>query len=168
MSKPSRAKFLQKFLEFFKYNRFTQINILLPLITIPKIGFVIIVSALVSELLIPEIKSTFAAIYSAFIESSQAPAEYKLYNSWTLDNTSDIHVCNNLGRSKYTETRTAISDDILYSSKTAYQIESFGIIRIVVDTPERKRKLKLGNVILVLGFMTNLVSLFFFTSKSIY
>jgi hypothetical protein len=123
---------------------------------------------LVSELPIPEIKGTFAATYSAFIKSSQAPAEYKLYNSWTLDNISDIYVCNNLGRSKYTETRTAISDNILYSSKTAYQIESFGIIRIVVNTPEKKRKLKLGNIILVLGFMTNLVSLSFLISKNIH
>jgi hypothetical protein len=95
-------------------------NILFPLIAIPKISFVTIVSALVLELLILEIKNTFAAIYSAFIESSQAPAEYKLYNSWTLDNTLDIYVCNNLGRSKYTETRTAISDNILYSSKITY------------------------------------------------
>jgi hypothetical protein len=123
---------------------------------------------LVSELLIPEIKGTFAATYSAFIESSQALAEYKLYNSWTLDNASDIYVCNDLGRSEYTETRTAISDDILYSSKTAYQIESFGIVRIVVDTLERKYKLKLGNVALVLRFITNLVSLSLLISKGIY
>jgi hypothetical protein len=75
---------------------------------------------LVLELLILEIKSTFAITYSAFIESSQAPIEYKLYNSWTLDNMSDIYVYNNLGRSKYTETRATISDSILYSSKTAY------------------------------------------------
>jgi hypothetical protein len=66
------------------------------------------------------------------------------------------------------ETRAAISDNILYSSKTAYQIESFGIIRIVIDTPEKKRKLKLGNIILILGFVTNLVSLFFLTLKNIY
>jgi hypothetical protein len=143
-------------------------NILLLLIVIPKVGFVTIASVSASELLIPEIKSTFAATYSAFIKSSQAPVEYKLYNSWTFDNMLDIYICNDLGRSKYTETRTAISDDILYSGKIAYQIESFGIIRIVVDTPERKRKLKLGNVVLVLGFMTNLVSLSFLTSKGIY
>jgi hypothetical protein len=95
-------------------------NISFLLIIIPKTSFVTIIFALVSELLIPEIKGTFAAIYSAFTESSQTPVEYKLYNSWTLDNISDIHICNNLGRSEYTETRTAISDDILYSSKTAY------------------------------------------------
>jgi hypothetical protein len=88
-------------------------NILLLLIIIPKVSFVIIVSVLVSELFIPEIKGTFAATYSAFTKSSQAPVEYKLYNSWTLDNTLDIYVCNDLGRSEYTETRTAISDDIL-------------------------------------------------------
>jgi hypothetical protein len=81
MSKPSRTKLLQKFLEFFKYNRFTQMNISLPLIVIPKAGFVTIASASVLELLIPEIKNTFATIYSAFTKSSQAPTEYKLYNS---------------------------------------------------------------------------------------
>jgi hypothetical protein len=143
-------------------------NISFPLIVIPKAGFVTIVSTLVLELLIPEIKGTFVATYSAFTESSQAPAEYKLYNSWTLDNALDIYICNDLGRSKYIETRTAISDNILYSGKTAYQIESFGIIRIVVDTPKRKRKLKLRNITLVLGFMTNLVSLSLLISKGIY
>jgi hypothetical protein len=45
-------------------------NILFLLIVIPKVGFVTIISALVSELLILEIKGTFAAIYSAFIKSS--------------------------------------------------------------------------------------------------
>jgi hypothetical protein len=45
-------------------------NILFPLIIIPKTGFVIIISALVLELFIPEIKSIFAVIYSVFIESS--------------------------------------------------------------------------------------------------
>jgi hypothetical protein len=95
-------------------------NILFFLIVIPKIGFVTIVSALVLELSIPEIKNIFAATHSVFIENSQVLAEYKLYNSWTLDNILDIHVCNNLGRNKYTETRTAISDNILYSSKTTY------------------------------------------------
>jgi hypothetical protein len=143
-------------------------NILFLLIIIPKTGFVTIVFILVLELSIPEIKSTFVITYSAFIKSSQVPAKYKLYNSWTLDNTSDIHICNNLGWNKYTETRTATSDNILYSSKTAYQIESFGIVRIIVDTPKRKHKLKLGNIVLVLGFITNLVSLFFLISKGIY
>jgi hypothetical protein len=41
-------------------------NILFPLIIIPKIGFVIIVSILVSELFIPEIKNTFATTYLGF------------------------------------------------------------------------------------------------------
>jgi hypothetical protein len=77
-------------------------NILFPLIIIPKVGFVTIASALVSELPIPEIKNTFAVIYSVFTESSQAPVEYKLYNFWTLDNTLDIYVYNNLGRSNVT------------------------------------------------------------------
>jgi hypothetical protein len=45
-------------------------NILLFLIIIPKVGFVTIVSALVLELLIPEIKSIFAIIYLVFIKNS--------------------------------------------------------------------------------------------------
>jgi hypothetical protein len=45
-------------------------NILFPLIVIPKVGFVTIIFALVLELPIPEIKGTFAATYSVFIESS--------------------------------------------------------------------------------------------------
>jgi hypothetical protein len=75
---------------------------------------------LISELLIPEIKNIFIAIYLVFIKNSQVPIKYKLYNSWTLDNILDIYIYNNLGRSKYIETRTAISDNILYSSKIAY------------------------------------------------
>jgi hypothetical protein len=120
ISKPSRAKLLQKFLEFFKYNRFIQINILFPLIVIPKTGFVIIVSILILELFVLEIKNIFAITYLVFIENSQAPVEYKLYNSWTLDNILDIYICNNLGRNKYIKTRIAILDNILYSSKTDY------------------------------------------------
>jgi hypothetical protein len=95
-------------------------NILFLLIAIPKIGFVTIVSILVLELLIPEIKNTLVTIYSAFTENTQILEEYKLYNSWTLDNILDIYVCNSLGRSKYTETRTIILDNILYSSETTY------------------------------------------------
>jgi hypothetical protein len=56
-------------------------NILLLLIVILKIGFVIIISVLVLELLILEIKNIFAITYSVFTKSSQVPIEYKLYNS---------------------------------------------------------------------------------------
>jgi hypothetical protein len=45
-------------------------NILFLLIVIPKVGFVIIIFVLVLELLIPEIKNTFAVTYSAFIKNS--------------------------------------------------------------------------------------------------
>jgi hypothetical protein len=52
------------------------------------------------ELPIPEIKNTFTATYSVFIKNAQTPAKYKLYNSWTLGNTLNIHVYNDLGRNK--------------------------------------------------------------------
>jgi hypothetical protein len=45
-------------------------NILLPLIIIPKTGFVIIIFILVLELFILEIKSIFVITYSAFIKNS--------------------------------------------------------------------------------------------------
>jgi hypothetical protein len=45
-------------------------NILFPLIIIPKIGFVTIISILVLELLIPEIKNIFITIYLVFIKNS--------------------------------------------------------------------------------------------------
>jgi hypothetical protein len=95
-------------------------NILFPQIAIPKTGFVIIVFVLVLELLIPEIKSIFVTTYFVFTKNTQVPAEYKLYNSWTLDNMLDIYVCNDLGRSKYIKTKTTISNDILYSTKIVY------------------------------------------------
>jgi hypothetical protein len=44
-------------------------NILFLLIIIPKIRFVTIISILVLELFIPEIKNTFAIIYLAFIKN---------------------------------------------------------------------------------------------------
>jgi hypothetical protein len=45
-------------------------NILFPLIIIPKTGFVTIISTLVLELFIPEIKNAFATTYSVFIKNS--------------------------------------------------------------------------------------------------
>jgi hypothetical protein len=75
---------------------------------------------LVLELLILEIKNIFVIIYLVFIKSSQVLVEYKLYNSWTLDNMLDIYVYNNLGRNKYIEIKIIISDNILYSSKITY------------------------------------------------
>jgi hypothetical protein len=45
-------------------------NILFPLTAISKTGFVTIVSALILELLIPEINSIFAVTYSVFTKSS--------------------------------------------------------------------------------------------------
>ena len=37
--------------------------------------------------------------YSYFTSLDQE--DYKLYNSWTLNNTLDIHVCNNINKSSF-------------------------------------------------------------------
>jgi hypothetical protein len=57
---------------------------------------------------------------------------YKLYNAWTLDNASDIHVCNDASRSGFVITREAGTDDRLFAGKTAYPIEGFGTVHIPV------------------------------------
>jgi hypothetical protein len=67
------------------------------------------------------------ATHSSFTSSQE---DYKLYNAWTLDNASDTHVCNDIQRSGFRQTREARPDDELFARKTAYPIEAFGTITI--------------------------------------
>ena len=85
--------------------------------------------------------------------------EYKLYNAWTLDNASDIHVCNDANRSGFSKTRDATYKDKLFAGKTSYRIEAFGTVTINIQTTQGRREIDLSNVALAPGFMTNLVSL---------
>ena len=66
--------------------------------------------------------------YSSFHSISKE--DYKLYNSWTLDNASDIHVCNDVERSNFTKTHDAMPGDELCSGKTWYPIEAFGTVTV--------------------------------------
>ena len=104
--------------------------------------------------------------YSSYTSSSQE--DYKLYNAWTLDNATDIHVCNDIQRSGFQKTRDASPDDKLFAGKTSYSIEAFGIVTVNVPTPSGLGEIELTNVALALGFMTNLVSLHLLNAKGVH
>ena len=102
--------------------------------------------------------------YSSFTSSN----DYKLYNAWTLDNASDIHVCNDIKRSGFCRTREALPDDEIFAGKTSYPIEAFGTVTVFVQTPKGRRQIELTNVALTPGFMTNLVSLHLLNIKGVH
>ena len=102
---------------------------------------------------------------SSYTSSQQ---DYKLYNAWTLDNASDTHVCNDIQRSGFRQTREAGPDDELFAGKTAYPIEAFGTIIINAQTPEGPGEIELTDVALAPGFMTNLVSLHLLNVKGVH
>lgn len=104
----------------------------------------------------------------SFYSSLGQDLEYKLYNSQTLDNALDIHVCNDIQRNGFRQTREATLDDELFAGKTSYPIEAFGMVTVYVQTPNGKREIEPTNVALALGFMTNLVSLHLLNAKSVH
>jgi hypothetical protein len=103
----------------------------------------------------------------AFVTSSvfAQASDYKLYNCWTLDPASDIHVCNNSRRSQFKEQRKAGPTDWIITGKDRYRIEAFGTVILNVDTPKGEQTMTLLNVP---GFMTNLVSLSILNSKDVH
>ena len=104
--------------------------------------------------------------YSSFHSISKE--DYKLYNSWTLDNASDIHVCNDVERSNFTKTHDAMPGDELCSGKTWYPIEAFGTVTVNIQKEIGTREIRLNNVALVPGFITNLVSIHLLTIKGVH
>ena len=106
--------------------------------------------------------------FTTFSSHASSNQDYKLYNSWTLDNASDIHVCNNVKRSGFCQTREASQDDELFAGKTSYPIEAFGTVTVYVQTPNGRREIELTNVALAPGFITNLVSLQLLNRKGVH
>jgi len=105
--------------------------------------------------------------YSSYTTSSH-DSDFKLYNAWTLDNASDIHVCNDIQRSGFKKTRDALPDEELFAGKTSYPIEAFGTVTVNVQTPKGRAEIDLSNVALAPGFMTNLVSLHLLNVKGVH
>jgi len=101
-------------------------------------------------------------VYSALGSSKDRK---RLYNSWTLDNASDIHVCNDENRSEFKKTRDALPGDEIVGGKTSYPIEAFGTVKINVQTPKGQQNIELSDVALAPGFMSNLVSLAVINTK---
>ena len=104
--------------------------------------------------------------YSSFHSTSKE--NYKLYNSWTLDNASDIYICNDIERSNFTKTHDALPGDELCSGKTWYPIEAFGTVTVNIQKEKGTREIQLNNVALVLGFITNLVSIHLLSIKGVH
>jgi hypothetical protein len=99
----------------------------------------------------PNESSSFVTYYSF---PSKQP--YKLYNCWTLDNATDIHVCNDITRSGFLKTRDAGLDDTLCAGKSVFPIEAFGNVVIQVGTKGGLKDIQLTNVALAPGFMTSI------------
>ena len=93
--------------------------------------------------------------------------EYKLYNSWMIDSAANAHVCNDSRRSSFQKTRDAGQGDIMYAGKTAYPVEAYGTVHINVNSPTTGH-IKLINVALAPGFMTNIVSIFLLGKAKVY
>ena len=74
-----------------------------------------------------------------------------------IDNALNIHMCNNAQQSNFWRIRDAEPDDVIYTEKTAYLIEGYGMVDVNIHTGGF---IQLVNVTLAPGFMTNLVSLF--------
>ena len=92
---------------------------------------------------------------------------FKLYNSWIIDNASDIHVCNDQSRSRFHKTRDAVNDQ-LFAGKTSYTIEAFGTVTLSINTPNGIKDIELLDVALAPGYLTNLVSLHRLNTKGVH
>jgi GAG-pre-integrase domain len=83
---------------------------------------------------------------------------YALHDSFILDSTSTIHVCNN--RERIQSLRPATENDHLIAGASRIPIEGFGLVEITLKrTPTSTQRIKLAEVALVPSFHTNIVSL---------
>jgi hypothetical protein len=112
----------------------------------------------------PENDAIPAAFASTFSGKSYP---YKLQNCWTLDCGTDIHVCND--RRRFNLIRVVGPDDMIMAGKTTYAIEGYDTVNILAQGPsEQAMSIKLLNVALAPGFLTNLVCLSKFTQKGVH
>ncbi|KAF5193332.1 Ribonuclease h-like domain, partial [Thalictrum thalictroides] len=86
-------------------------------------------------------------------------SENDLRESWILDGGSDIHICNDALKWKFETVRKARRDDMVRVGNSSIKIESFGCVKLLVDTPQGKKHITLRNVALANGFITNIVSM---------
>jgi hypothetical protein len=92
--------------------------------------------------------------------------EIEIKDTWILDSGSNLHICND--HKRFIFERMATEDDKFSAGKTEYSIEAYGSVNITVDTPNGSRTVKLLDVALAPGFLTNTASLDKFTSKGVH
>ena len=97
------------------------------------------------------------AFTSTKTSSSFSADSYTIKSSWILDNGSNINVCNNTMKSRYTQERKSMGE-YLTAGTQRLAIESYGTVKITVSTPTGLQSITLLNVAYVSNFMTNLVS----------
>jgi hypothetical protein len=60
-----------------------------------------------------------------------------LNNSFILDLGATCHVCND--KSRFTDLRIALDDDVLYAGESVIPIEGFGTVSVIVTTSEESK-----------------------------
>lgn len=99
--------------------------------------------------------------YIAFVtipEPSTAVKSYKFRSSWLLDSGSDINVCNETMKDRFTKERDCNDGDRLLAGTQSEFIAAWGRVKIWVDTPTGRGFITITNVIYVPNFATNLIS----------
>jgi hypothetical protein len=89
---------------------------------------------------------------------------YPLYNSFILDSGATTYICNN--RQRFEEDFEEASD-ILVAGDSQVQVEGYRTVRIQVTRPSGTVTVKLGQVVFILHFQTNTVSLCRLLTKGI-
>jgi hypothetical protein len=82
-----------------------------------------------------------------------------LNNSFILDSGATCHVYND--KSRFTDLRIALDDDVLYARESVILIEGFGTVAVIVTIIEEPKQytLYLYNVVLISLFYTSVASL---------
>jgi hypothetical protein len=91
---------------------------------------------------------------------------YKLFNCWTLDCASNVHVCNDSSRFQFN--RCVNSENQLRVDKTIYLIEKYEIVHIVVKKSHNWINIQLLNVVVASNFFINLMCFSRFIAKNVH
>ncbi|KAI1001312.1 hypothetical protein K3495_g6889 [Podosphaera aphanis] len=106
-----------------------------------------------------ELQNSYSANSLNFATFIITDSQDILKNSWILDGGSDIHICNNSTKWQFQETKKPQKGEFIHAGNTTIPIESYGTVKVMVDTPNGKRHITLYNISLAHGFLTNIVSM---------
>ena len=108
-----------------------------------------------------ELPSTFATFRVLATKSS-------IQNIVVLDCAADIHVCNEAMKHLYTKDREAGASDAVLAGERELKIESYGSLRLDVDTPTGPQFIMLTNVAYIPKFLTSVASMSLFAAKGVH